>query len=213
MVATFDGSPMPNHRISSGSSAILGIGNSADTIGRPAARAAEKMPMARPTARPAAVPMIQPGTMRFSDAVDMLHQRAVEPQLVERAHDGGRARQEERRQQARCSRPPATARSARRTRSTAATRRGTGRSRRRGRGRAVGALRHAASRARRWRPRRGSAPTACDARRAAGRHARAGRARPPARRCARISRMRPGRRDSTTTRSASRAASSRLWVT
>ncbi len=69
MVAIFDGSPMPNHRISRGSSAIFGIGNSADTIGMPAARAAEKMPMARPTARPAAVPMIQPGTMRLSEAV------------------------------------------------------------------------------------------------------------------------------------------------
>src|SRR3954470_4914035 len=69
MVAIFEGSPMPNHRISNGSSAILGIGNSADTIGMLAARAAEKMPMARPTARPAAVPISQPGTIRFSDAV------------------------------------------------------------------------------------------------------------------------------------------------
>ena len=60
---------MPNHRISSGSSAILGIGNSADTIGMPAARAGEKIPMARPTARPAAVPMSQPGTIRFSEVV------------------------------------------------------------------------------------------------------------------------------------------------
>ena len=100
MVATFDGSPMPNHRISSGSSAILGIGNSADTIGRPAARAAEKMPMARPTARPAAVPMIQPGTMRFSEAVTCRPERAVDPQRLQRLHDGERARQEERRQQA-----------------------------------------------------------------------------------------------------------------
>src|SRR6188474_904602 len=68
MVATLEGSPMPNHRISSGSRAILGIGNSADTTGRPPARAAEKMPMAVPTARPAAVPMIQPGMMRCSEA-------------------------------------------------------------------------------------------------------------------------------------------------
>src|SRR6267154_2998927 len=68
MVATLEGSPMPNHRIKSGSSAILGIGNSADTIGRPAARAAEKIPMARPAASPAAVPMIQPGMMRPSEA-------------------------------------------------------------------------------------------------------------------------------------------------
>ena len=59
---------MPNHRMRSGSRAILGIGNSADTIGRPAARAAEKMPMAVPTARPAAVPMIQPGMMRCREA-------------------------------------------------------------------------------------------------------------------------------------------------
>ena len=65
---------MPNHRISSGSSAILGIGNSADTIGMPAARAAEKMPMARPTASPAAVPMIQPGTMRPERGADILRQ-------------------------------------------------------------------------------------------------------------------------------------------
>src|SRR5689334_22335241 len=69
MVAIFDGSPMPNHRIRSGSRAILGIGNSADTIGMPAARAAEKIPMASPTARPAAVPISQPGMMRPSEAV------------------------------------------------------------------------------------------------------------------------------------------------
>src|SRR5579883_1506724 len=69
IVAIFDGSPMPNHRISSGSRAILGIGNNAETIGMPAARAAEKMPMASPTASPAAVPISQPGMMRASEAV------------------------------------------------------------------------------------------------------------------------------------------------
>src|SRR3569833_3043569 len=69
MVAIFDGSPMPNHRIRSGSRAILGIGNWADTIGMPAARAAEKLPMAFPAAWPAAVPISQPGTMRPSEAV------------------------------------------------------------------------------------------------------------------------------------------------
>src|SRR4029077_11864150 len=68
MTATFDGSPMPNHRMKSGSSAILGIGKSAETTGRQMPRASEKSPMARPTARPQLVPSAQPTAMRDSDA-------------------------------------------------------------------------------------------------------------------------------------------------
>ena len=165
MVAIFDGSPMPNHRIRSGSSAILGIGNSADTIGMPAARAAEKMPMARPTARPAAVPMIQPGMMRFSEAVDVLDERAVEPQRVAAPSttatglgmkSGG-------------SRPllEAACQSAISTANTihGSSRRGTGAKPppRKGIGRRSPRSDMLASRGRRWRPRRGSATTAGDA--------------------------------------------------
>ena len=38
MVASFEASPIPNHRIISGSSAIFGIGNSAETSGTPTER-------------------------------------------------------------------------------------------------------------------------------------------------------------------------------
>jgi hypothetical protein len=60
IVATFDPSPMPSHRIKSGSSAIFGIGNSAATSGRPTARETVNKPIMSPTATPNAVPMTQP---------------------------------------------------------------------------------------------------------------------------------------------------------
>src|SRR6185437_5167904 len=68
ITATFDGSPMPNHRMKSGRSAIFGIGKSAETTGRPMPRASENNPMARPTARPQRVPTVQPPAMRLSEA-------------------------------------------------------------------------------------------------------------------------------------------------
>ena len=59
---------MPNHMMNSGSSAILGIGNRAETSGSRPARASEKMPIDRPTASPARVPRVQPRPMRRADS-------------------------------------------------------------------------------------------------------------------------------------------------
>src|SRR2546427_736430 len=67
MVAIFEASPMPSHRMSSGRSAIFGIGNSAETIGKPAARASENRPTASPTEMPIAVPTTKPAPIRISD--------------------------------------------------------------------------------------------------------------------------------------------------
>ena len=60
IVATFEPSPMPSHRMSSGSSAIFGIGKIAATNGRPAARATVKRPIVRPKQMPNTVPMNHP---------------------------------------------------------------------------------------------------------------------------------------------------------
>jgi hypothetical protein len=68
IVATFDGSPMPNHRMNNGRSAIFGTGKSAAVSAMPSARATLNMPIAKPSARPAVVPKIQPIKMRPSDA-------------------------------------------------------------------------------------------------------------------------------------------------
>src|SRR6476619_6270398 len=68
IVAIFEGSPMPSHRMSSGKSAIFGIGNRADTIEMPIERASPHSPMARPTARPAVVPSAQPMPIRMAEA-------------------------------------------------------------------------------------------------------------------------------------------------
>src|SRR6266571_5946187 len=73
MVAIFEVSPIPSQRMSSGRSAIFGIGNSADTIGKPAARASENSPTASPTETPTAVPMIQPAPIRTSDTETCAH--------------------------------------------------------------------------------------------------------------------------------------------
>ncbi len=84
------------------------------SAGRPRAQP-RKRPMARPDSRgPRAVPMIQPGAMRFSEAV-ICWTRAC--RSTHRASPSaftivGGARHEERRQQPRSSRPPARARSA-----------------------------------------------------------------------------------------------------
>src|ERR1700674_5506725 len=67
MVTIFEVSPIPSQRMSSGKSAIFGIGNRADTIGKPAARANENRPTASPTEMPIAVPMTQPAPIRISD--------------------------------------------------------------------------------------------------------------------------------------------------
>ena len=68
MVAYFDASPMPNQTMNSGSSAIFGIGNSAETSGSAVARASVDRPIARPTATPALAPSAQPTARRRSEA-------------------------------------------------------------------------------------------------------------------------------------------------
>ena len=68
MVASFDGSPKPNHKMNSGKSAIFGIGNSAAISGRPVARASDHTPIAKPSAMPHSVPSSHPRAMRRSDA-------------------------------------------------------------------------------------------------------------------------------------------------
>ncbi len=54
--------------MSSGKSAILGIGNNAEMKVMPTLRASRDRPMAKPTATPAAVPSSQPTPMRSSEA-------------------------------------------------------------------------------------------------------------------------------------------------
>jgi hypothetical protein len=68
MVAIFGSSPIPSQRIRSGSSAIFGIGNSAEMKVMPTLRAWLNRPIANPTAMPATVPSIQPAVMRISEA-------------------------------------------------------------------------------------------------------------------------------------------------
>ena len=67
MVAIFGSSPIPSHRIKSGSSAIFGIGNSAEIKVMPTPRARLERPMAKPTTTPAAVPSSQPVPIRITD--------------------------------------------------------------------------------------------------------------------------------------------------
>ena len=67
MVAIFGSSPIPSHRIKSGSSAIFGIGNSAEMKVMPTPRASVDSPMPKPTMTPAAVPRIQPDPIRMID--------------------------------------------------------------------------------------------------------------------------------------------------
>ena len=132
---------------------------------------------------PRAVPMIQPGTMRLSEAPTCWPERAVDPQRVQRVDRRRRARHEQRRQQAARSTPPARARSAREHDPAAAAGAASARSRRRGRGR--GGDRRAQTC---WISRSAVAASSrisAHSRRCmspAGRHGRAGRARPPARR-------------------------------
>ena len=67
MVAIFGSSPIPSHRINSGSSAIFGIGNSAEMKVMPTPRARLDSPIAKPTMTPATVPRIQPVPIRMID--------------------------------------------------------------------------------------------------------------------------------------------------
>ena len=60
IVAIFEGSPMPNQRMKSGSIAILGIGKSAAITGMPTDRAMLEMPIASPATMPAEAPSDQP---------------------------------------------------------------------------------------------------------------------------------------------------------
>src|SRR5215468_4417954 len=73
MVAIFGSSPIPSHRISNGSNAIFGIGNSAEMKVMPTLRASVDNPMAKPTTTPAAVPMIQPEPIRMIDQETCCH--------------------------------------------------------------------------------------------------------------------------------------------
>src|ERR1700687_2112106 len=65
MVAIFGSSPMPSHRINSGSSAIFGIGNSAEMKVMPTPRARLESPIAKPTITPPIVPRIHPVPIRM----------------------------------------------------------------------------------------------------------------------------------------------------
>ena len=73
MVASFEPSPMPNQMMNSGSSAILGIGNSAETMARPTERATEASPIANPSAAPSVVPIASPPMRRNSEAETCSH--------------------------------------------------------------------------------------------------------------------------------------------
>ena len=66
-----DASPMPSHRISSGSSAIFGTGKVAAITGLPIASSTPKTPTARPTATPASAPSPKPSTIRFEAGDDV----------------------------------------------------------------------------------------------------------------------------------------------
>src|SRR5688572_4197370 len=68
ITATFDGSPSPSQRMSSGSKAIFGIGNVAAMTGVPTASATAKKPTTTPTATPRAAPTAKPSSSRDSDA-------------------------------------------------------------------------------------------------------------------------------------------------
>ena len=68
MVAIFGSSPMPSHRINSGSSAIFGIGNSAEMKVMPTPRARLDSPIAKPTMTPATVPRIHPVPIRMIES-------------------------------------------------------------------------------------------------------------------------------------------------
>ncbi len=57
-------SPMPNQMMNSGTSAIFGIGNSAETTAIPGERARVVNPTASPSAMPATVPSVQPTASR-----------------------------------------------------------------------------------------------------------------------------------------------------
>ena len=72
-VAIFDPSPMPNQIMNSGTSAILGIGNSAETTAIPGDRASVNSPTASPSAMPVTVPTVQPTASRSSDALRCAH--------------------------------------------------------------------------------------------------------------------------------------------
>ena len=75
MVAIFGSSPIPSQRINSGSSAIFGIGNSAEMKVMPTPRASVDSPIAKPTITPATVPSSQPQPIRTTEADTMLPER------------------------------------------------------------------------------------------------------------------------------------------
>src|SRR6185436_15931311 len=68
MVAIFGSSPIPSQRISSGSIAIFGIGNSTEMKVMPTPRASVDSPIPKPTMTPATVPSTQPLPIRITEA-------------------------------------------------------------------------------------------------------------------------------------------------
>src|SRR5580700_2012877 len=67
-VTIFEPSPMPNQMMNSGTSAIFGIGNSAETTAIPGERSADHNPTASPMPMPNTVPTLQPIASRSRDA-------------------------------------------------------------------------------------------------------------------------------------------------
>ena len=67
MVAIFGCSPIPSQRIRSGSSAIFGIGNSAEMKVMPTLRAMREQADRKADEMPASVPSIQPTPIRRSE--------------------------------------------------------------------------------------------------------------------------------------------------
>lgn len=65
IMVTLLSSPMPSHKINSGSSAILGIGYSAFTMGEPMRSISAEVPVKSPTARPITLPSTKPRIMRY----------------------------------------------------------------------------------------------------------------------------------------------------
>ncbi len=72
-VAIFEPSPMPNQMMNSGTSAIFGIGNSAETTAMPGERSSDDSPTQRPRPMPNTVPTVQPIASRASDADRCFH--------------------------------------------------------------------------------------------------------------------------------------------
>ena len=76
--------------MNSGTSAIFGIGNSAETTAIPGERASDHSPTASPTAMPKTVPSVQPIASRASDADRCRHNSPLIVSATQRAADADR---------------------------------------------------------------------------------------------------------------------------